>query len=160
MTRAAKKPPPAAAGRARPVIRGRFVLALAAAAAEVGVPPAVLTGRIGLSVEALAADDVFVDLEAYLGLWEHVMRTVKDPGFPLVYSRTIKLESFGLPGFAALTSPDGLTAAQRMARYQRLTSWCGSAGTVPGPSASGCEWRTRPSWRRPWPWCVRSPGRR
>jgi len=122
MSRGARKPSPSGAARARPVIRGRFVLALAAAASEVGVPPAVLTSRIGLSAEALAADEVFVDLEAYLGLWEQVMRTVRDPGFPMVYAGTIKLESFGLPGFVALTSPDGLVAAQRMARYQRLTS--------------------------------------
>ena len=122
MRRGARKPPPSGAARARPVIRGRFVLALAAAASKVGVPPAVLSSRIGLSAEALADEEVFVDLEAYLGLWEQVMRTVRDPGFPMVYAGTIKLESFGLPGFVALTSPDGLVAAQRMARYQRLTS--------------------------------------
>jgi AraC-like DNA-binding protein len=103
-------------------MRGRLVLALAAAASEVGVPAELLISRIGLSAAALADDEVFVDLEAYLGLWEHVMRTLRDPGFPVAYARGIKLESFGLPGFAALTSPDGLTAAQRMARYQRLTS--------------------------------------
>src|SRR5215831_1502672 len=122
MRRGTHSSPPSGAPRARPVIRGRFVLALAAAASEVGVPGELLTSRIGLSSEALADEEVFVDLEAYLGLWEQVMRTVRDPGFPMVYARTIKLESFGLPGFAALTAPDGLSAAQRMARYQRLTS--------------------------------------
>jgi len=65
---------------------------------------------------------VFVDLEAYLGLWETVMRAVRDPGFPLSYARGIQFESFGLVGFAALTSRDGIEAAQRMARYQRFSS--------------------------------------
>jgi len=111
-----------AGSRPRPTIRGQFVLGLAAAAGQAGVQPQTLFRQVGLSAEALSEEEVFVDLEAYLGLWETVMRAVRDPGFPLSYARGIQFESFGLVGFAALTSRDGIEAAQRMARYQRFSS--------------------------------------
>ena len=111
-----------ARSRPRPRIRGQFVLLLAAAAGRAGVPPQSLYRQIGLSAEALAEEELFVDLEAYLGLWETVMRAVRDPGFPLAYARGIQFESYGVVGLAALTSRDGLEAAQRMSRYQRLSS--------------------------------------
>jgi len=113
---------PPTRSRSRPTIRGQFVLLLAAASGQAGVQPQRLYRQIGLSAEALAQEDVFVDLEAYLGLWETVMRAVRDPGFPLAYARGIQFESYGVVGLAALTSRDGVEAAQRMARYQRLSS--------------------------------------
>lgn len=97
------------------------MLVLGAAAARAGVPPQLLYRQIGLSAEALDHEDVYVDLQAYLALWETLMRTLGDPGFPLAYADGIRLETFGLAGFAALTSRDGIEAARRMARYQRLT---------------------------------------
>ena len=108
--------------RPRGGIHARFVVPLAEAARRAGYPARSLYAQIGLSEETAHEADHHVDLDAYFGLWETVMRALRQPSFPLTYAQGFRFENFGVVGFAALTASDGWEAARRMARFQRLTT--------------------------------------
>ncbi|HMK73133.1 MAG TPA: AraC family transcriptional regulator, partial [Myxococcaceae bacterium] len=103
-------------------IHARFVVALAEAALRSGYPARSLYAQIGLSEDTAREADHQVDLDAYLELWATVMRALRQPSFPMTYARGFRLELFGVVGYAALTASDGWEAAQRMARFQRLST--------------------------------------
>lgn len=55
-----------------------------------------------------------------LAFWEHVVRTLDDPGVPIQFAERMSPSDFGVLGFAAMTAPSGRDALHRAARYYEL----------------------------------------
>ena len=95
-------------------ISSLFSARLVRAAVMRGLAPAPLWNVIGIEVDD---EDMPPISEArHLALWEHVMRALDDPGFPIDYARTMSIDDYGLLGLAcktAATLRDALGIVQR-----------------------------------------------
>ncbi len=66
--------------------------------------------------------DAYVSLDRHLALWEHAMRTLREPGLPVLVGSTRSSADLQVRGFAAATSNTGWEACERGIRYSRLTT--------------------------------------
>jgi AraC-like DNA-binding protein len=72
----------------------------------------------------IAADDDadvvgFLPVEAYLAMWERLMRRHQNPALPMLVAR-VPVETHGLIGFLAITSQTLGESLERAIRFQRL----------------------------------------
>jgi AraC-like DNA-binding protein len=70
-----------------------------------------------LGIEVSESDMPPVPAYRHLGLWEHVMRELRDPGFPITYSRTMSIDDYGVLGLACKTAPTVRDAVAVLERY-------------------------------------------
>lgn len=87
---------------------------------DLGVVPANVLRRAGLSDDCLQQPSVRLAPEAYYRLWNSIEAETADPFFPLKLCELVRSESFSTPIFAALCSPNFLVAIRRIARYKAL----------------------------------------
>lgn len=89
---------------------------------DLGVDERAVLRRAGLPEDLLSRIGTVVRTAAYFRLWEALEAEVDDPVFPIRLNELIRTEHFMPSVFAALCSPDFLTAAERISRYKRLMS--------------------------------------
>jgi AraC-like DNA-binding protein len=87
---------------------------------DLGIAPANVLRRAGLPDDLLNQPSVRLEPMEYYRLWESAEQELGDSLFPIRVCKAIRTESFSPPLFAALCSPNLLTAAQRVAKYKRL----------------------------------------
>lgn len=89
---------------------------------DLGVDERAVLRRASLPEDLLSRTGTVVRTGDYFRLWEALEAEVDDPVFPIRLNNLIRTEHFMPSVFAALCSPDFLTAAQRISRYKRLMS--------------------------------------
>lgn len=89
---------------------------------DLGVSPANVLRRASLPPDLLARPSVRLPPEDYYRFWTSLEAESDDPDFPLRLCQSIRSESFSPPLFAALCSPNLLTAIQRVAHYKTLVA--------------------------------------
>jgi AraC-like DNA-binding protein len=82
--------------------------------------------RLGLVNDGPLDLERRVPIETIFELWAEVTRAVDDPGVPIAFAESLRIEDLGVLGFAALTAPTVRSAIERAARYQRLISDSGA----------------------------------
>ena len=87
---------------------------------DLGIAPADVLWRAGLPEDLLTRSSVRLPAEAFYRFWRSFETELGDPLFPLRVGETLQVESFSPPLFAALCSPDFVTACERIARYKPL----------------------------------------
>lgn len=87
---------------------------------DLGVKPANVLRRAGLPDDLFSQPSARLEAEAYYQLWDAVEAETGDPLFPIRLCQSVRSESFSPPIFAALCSPNLLTAGKRIAKYKRL----------------------------------------
>jgi AraC-like DNA-binding protein len=87
---------------------------------DLGVVPSHVLRRAGLADDLLQQPSVRLAPKDYYLLWESIEAETGDPLFPIRLCQVIRSESFSPPLFAALSSPNLLVAAQRIAKYKAL----------------------------------------
>ena len=87
---------------------------------DLGVSERAVLRRAGLPEDLLGRTGAVLRTDDYFRFWESLEAEVGDPLFPIRLSELLKTEHFMPPLFAALCSPDLLTAVQRLSRYKRL----------------------------------------
>jgi len=87
---------------------------------DLGVRPEDLFRRAGLPEGLLSRLPTTLTAEEWFRLWTALEVEVGTPTFPLDLIQAASTESLSPPVFAALCSPDLLTAAQRLRDYKRL----------------------------------------
>jgi AraC-like DNA-binding protein len=77
--------------------------------------------RTTLGIAADIGSDVvgFLPVEAYLAMWERLMRRHRNPALPMLVAR-VPVETHGLIGFLAVTSETLGESLERAIRFQRL----------------------------------------
>ena len=121
---------------------------------DLGVDEAAVLGRARLPADALSHGPSSLPADAYFRFWETLAEGVQDPDFPLSVNTVLRTEAFSPPLFAALCSPDLLTAVQRISRYREIVtpmrvavettddelsltlSWLDAPGAPPAPLAA------------------------
>jgi AraC-like DNA-binding protein len=99
----------------------RLVWPIVVAAEREGCDRASLMKQAGIDAGTdLAAPDVKVPRAQYFGLWESAIRATRRPGFPLRAATALGPESFGVIGFACLTSRTLGEAFHRAARFHAV----------------------------------------
>ena len=89
-------------------------------AIEDGVAPGPLWAAAGLDpLRSYTAEDR-VGADALFETWATIMRSVRDPGWPIRYARTLSVDSYDALGLACKTAPNVREALRRVCRYQRL----------------------------------------
>lgn len=89
---------------------------------DLGVSSANVLRRAGLSEDLLNKSSVRLEADQFHKFWDGIDAEVCDPLLPIRICRTVKSESFSPLLFAALSSPNFLTAIQRIARYKKLVA--------------------------------------
>ena len=87
---------------------------------DLGIRPSDVLRRAGLPDDLFARGPLSVPTEAYFRLWRGLEEEAGDPLLPIRIGRAITVEVFDAPIFAALCSPNLLTAVRRLARYKLL----------------------------------------
>lgn len=87
---------------------------------DLGVRPAALFRRAALPENLLSRLPTTLTADEWFRLWTALEIEVGTPTFPLDLIQAASTESLSPPVFAALCSPDLLTAAQRLRDYKRL----------------------------------------
>jgi len=87
---------------------------------DLGLRPADVLRRAGLSDDLLTQPSVRLPSEDYYRLWASIEDALADPLLPLRLCTGVRAESFLPPLFAALCSPNLLVALQRIAKYKAL----------------------------------------
>ena len=87
---------------------------------DMGVAPSDVLRRAGMPDDLLARSDVTLTPAEYYRLWEAFEAEADDPELPITLGRTISVEAFEPPIFAALCSPNLDVAMERIARYKPL----------------------------------------
>ena len=87
---------------------------------DLGVRPEDLFRRAGLPANLISRLPTTLTAEEWFRLWTALEVEVGTPTFPLDLIQASSTESLSPPVFAALCSPDLLTAAQRLRDYKRL----------------------------------------
>ncbi len=87
---------------------------------DLGVSPAHVLRRAGLPADLFARGPVALAPEEYFRLWEALDAESGDPDLAVAIGRSISVEMFNPPIFAAMCSPDLQTAAGRIATYKPL----------------------------------------
>ena len=83
---------------------------------DMGVAPSDVLRRAGMPDDLLARSDVTLTPAEYYRLWEAFEAEADDPELPITLGRTISVEAFEPPIFAALCSPKLDVAMERIAR--------------------------------------------
>ncbi|WP_027929183.1 AraC family transcriptional regulator [Amycolatopsis thermoflava] len=101
---------------------GRFTLdpSIKALLKDLGVSPTRVLRRAQLPADLFGRGPVDLPPEEYFRLWEALDAESGDPDLAVAIGRSISVEMFTPPIFAALCSPDLQTAAQRIATYKPL----------------------------------------
>ncbi|PIM66647.1 AraC family transcriptional regulator [Streptomyces sp. JV178] len=110
-------------GRYAPVVStGRFTLdpSIKALLKDLGVSSTRVLRRAQLPADLFGRGPVDLPLEEYFRLWEALDAESGDPDLAVAIGRSISVEMFNPPIFAALCSPDLRTAAERIALYKPL----------------------------------------
>ncbi|REH46305.1 AraC-like DNA-binding protein [Kutzneria buriramensis] len=104
------------------VSTGRFTLdpSIKALLKDLGVSPTRVLRRAQLPADLFGRGPVELPPEEYFRLWEALDAESGDPDLAVAIGRSISVEMFTPPIFAALCSPDLRTAAQRIATYKPL----------------------------------------
>lgn len=89
---------------------------------DLGVSSANVLRRAGLPDDLLIRPSVRLEAADFHKFWESLDIELTDPLLPLTLCKGIRTESFSPVLFAALCSPNLLTAAQRVARYKALVA--------------------------------------
>ncbi len=89
---------------------------------DLGVSMGRVLRRAGLSDELLHRPGVRLSARDFHRFWDGIDAEMADPLLPLKLCQTVRSESFSAPLFAALCSPNGLVALQRIARYKALVA--------------------------------------
>jgi AraC-like DNA-binding protein len=87
---------------------------------DLGLHPADVLRRAGLADDLLEQPSVRLSSENYYRLWNGLERELNDPLLPIRVCEAVRAESFSPVLFAALCSPDFLTAAKRIGQYKAL----------------------------------------
>jgi AraC-like DNA-binding protein len=112
-----------AGGRYAPVVStGRFTLdpSIKALLKDLGVSSTRVLRRAQLPADLFGRGPVDLPPEEYFRLWEALDAESGDPDLAVTIGRSISVEMFHPPVFAALCSPDLRTAAERIATYKPL----------------------------------------
>ena len=89
---------------------------------DLGIRPDAVLRRAGVPGDLFGRDRASLSSADYYRFWEALEVEAEDPTLPIKIGGSIPVEAFDPPIFAALCSPDFLTAAQRISRYKRLMS--------------------------------------
>lgn len=89
---------------------------------DLGVSSANVLRRAGLPDDLLTRPSLRLEAVDFHRFWESLDTELNDPLLPLTLCKGIRSESFSPVLFAALCSPNLLTAAQRVARYKALVA--------------------------------------
>lgn len=89
---------------------------------DLGVSGANVLRRAGLPDDLLTRPSVRLEAADFHRFWDSLEAELGDPLLPLKLCQGVRSESFSPPLFAALCSPNLLTAAQRIARYKALVA--------------------------------------
>lgn len=89
---------------------------------DLGVSSANVLRRAGLPDDLFAHHNVRLEPHDFYRLWEGLEKEIGDETFPIKVCDAIKPEFFSPPLFAALCSPNFLTAVERIARYKTLVA--------------------------------------
>ncbi len=87
---------------------------------DLGVDERVVLRQAGLPEDLLSRTEAVMRTDEYFRLWESIEAEVDDPLFPIRLSEVIRAEHFMPALFAALCSPNFLTAIKRLSKYKRL----------------------------------------
>lgn len=87
---------------------------------DLGISPANVLRRAGLPADIFTRTPVIMSPGEYHALWLALEEEADDPDLPLAIARTLRVEVFQPPIFAALCSPNLTVAAQRIATHKRL----------------------------------------
>jgi AraC-like DNA-binding protein len=104
------------------VSAGRFTLdpSIKALLKDLGVSPTRVLRRAQLPADLFGRGPVELPLQEYFRLWEALDAESGDPDLAVAIGRSISVEMFNPPLFAALCSPDLRTAAERVATHKPL----------------------------------------
>src|SRR5690349_10394819 len=89
---------------------------------QIGVRAANVLRRADLPDDLFARPAVRLPTVAYYRFWEALEAESGDPLLPLRLYHAIRTESFSPPLFAALCSPNLITALERLSSYKRLVA--------------------------------------
>jgi AraC-like DNA-binding protein len=89
---------------------------------DLGVVPADVLRRAGLPDDLLQQESPRLTPDVFYRFWDSVEAAVADPLFPIRLCQSVTSESFTPLMFAALSSPNLCTAAERAGRYKALIS--------------------------------------
>ncbi len=89
---------------------------------QLGIRTANVLRRAELPDDLFARSSARVESGAYFRLWQALEAEAGDGLLPLRLYETVRSESFSPPLFAALCSPNLLTALQRLSSYKRLVA--------------------------------------
>ncbi len=87
---------------------------------DLGIEPADALRRAGLPDDLLTRENVHLSTAEYFQFWHGLDREAADPTLPIRIGRSISVEVFDAPIFAALCSPNLNIAARRISRFKRL----------------------------------------
>src|SRR3954469_1821349 len=86
-----------------PTISIRYAHRILETAAAAGIDQAALAASVGLQ-PILRAGDIRISGSDYMRLWGEAMTRVNDPAFPLQVAASTGIETYGVFGFATMTS--------------------------------------------------------
>lgn len=89
---------------------------------DLGVSSANVLRRAGLPEDLLSLPNIRLAPHEFYRFWNGVEKEMDDRDFPVRICRAIRTEFFSPPLFAALCSPDFLTAVRRIAHYKALVA--------------------------------------
>ena len=113
---------------------------LVGSAAQRGLDPAPYFGRLGLRSPAEATLERRIPIETYYELWALVTRALREPSLPVALAQSVRIEDFGVFGFALMTAGSGREALARTARYVRLITDSGHWELVEGKRSARLRW--------------------
>jgi AraC-like DNA-binding protein len=89
---------------------------------DLGVSSANILRRAGLPDDLFSQHNIRLDPEQFYKLWEGLETELNEPAFQVTICNAIKPQFFSPPLFAALCSPNFLTAIERIAHYKALVA--------------------------------------
>ncbi len=87
---------------------------------DLEIDPAEVLLRAQLPADLFSRTDMALSAPEYFQLWDAMVATSNDSAFPLKLGRSISVESFNPPIFAALCSPNLNVAMERLSHFKRL----------------------------------------
>jgi AraC-like DNA-binding protein len=87
---------------------------------DLGIDPVEVLKRAELPLDLFRRRDASLTIAEYFHLWSALEAASDDPALPLKIGRSIPVEAFNPPLFAALCSPNFNTAVQRLSTFKAL----------------------------------------
>ncbi len=87
---------------------------------DLGIRPANVLRLAGLPDDLLTRENAALSTDEYFRFWRGIEMEADDPLLPIKIGKTISVEAFDPPVFAAMCSPNLNVALQRISRYKRL----------------------------------------